>query len=407
MLSESRSAQQPPQRTCYTMSSHPTSSHTSRVRKHLPLSSLRSHSFSPYSSLNRTKPIQRTKSAPEDGCDEIASTASTPHASLSSSTVASAKDVMAAIDHATQSMFCAIPPRAGMNSTRIAQLLNFQKNLPAVVSPAHVHALISSSSKAEREIAALLAMGKMRKIRLTGRGSDSSGLSEVIITMKSFEDSLKSSELPESIVEDFLELLRKVPRATSVSAELLPAEQLTALAKAGYLVSSSLSRDNVSLSGSPLVAMPSISRAASGSVAAVGGAAAFEQLGGVGSARRVSGTSQAGHDMHLSLPNIGTYVRLLKEGRTYLLELLGKSQQHEMPLYLLKEQWDGAVDSENRSSIAKRIRGDFSGIMPAKTKKWKHLSGMNFDWALEECLGAGLVETFDTHSVGLGVRTLR
>jgi len=111
--------------------------------------------------------------------------------------------------------------------------------------------------------------------------------------------------------------------------------------------------------------------------------------------------------MHLSLPNIGTYVRLLKEGRTHLLELLGKSQQHEIPLYLLKEQWDGAAESENRSSVAKRYRGDFLGIMPAKTKKWKHLSGMNFHWALEECLGAGLVETFDTHSVGLGVRTLR
>lgn len=347
---------------------------------------------------------------PEDERNEISGEISFGlHATGPLSTVASSKDVMAAIDHATQTMFSTIPERAGMNSTRVAQLLNFQKNLPPVVSPAHIHALNSSSSKAEREIAALLATGKIRKIRLTGRGSDTSGLSEVLITMKSLEDSLKSSDLQESIVENFLHLLGTIPRATSVSAKMFFPEQLTALAKAGYLVSSSLSRDNVSLSGSSLVAMPSISRAASGSVAAVGGEAAFEQLGGVGSARRVSepGIAQAGHDMHLSLPNIGTYIRLLKDGRTYLLELLSKSQHREVPLYLLKEQWNGEVDPGNRSSIARRIRGDFSGIMPAKTKKWKHLSGLNFDWALEECIGAGLVEAFDTHSVGLGIRTLR
>jgi hypothetical protein len=392
------------------MSSHPTSSYAGRVRKNLPQSNLRSH-YSPYSVLSRTKAIQRTKSVLDDEWDERdRTTAGLSRAGTSSAsfTIASSKDVVAAIDHATQSMFSAIPQRAGMNSTRIAQLLNFRKNLPLVVSPAHVHALISSPSKAEREIAALLTAAKIRKIRLTGRGSDTSGLSEVFILMKSFEDSLKSSGLPVSIVENFLELLRKVPRASSLSAKSLPPEQLTALAKAGYLVSSSLLRENVSLSGSSLVAMPSISRAASGSVAAVGGEAAFEQLGGVGSARRLSGpeTARTGHDMHLSLPNVGTYVRLLKEGRTHLLELLGKSQNHEAPLYLLKERWDGAVDSENRSSIAKRIRGEFSGIMPAKTKKWKHLSGMNFEWALEECLGAGLVETFETHSVGLGLRIL-
>lgn len=396
------------------MASHPTSSHTSRVRKHFPQSHLRSLNSSPYSGLRRTKAIQSTKRVLQDEQDEAnGTTVGGPNRDASESpalfTLALSKDVMAAIEHATQSMFCAIPQRAGMQSTRIAQLLNFQKSLPPVVSPAHVHALISSPSKAEREIAALLAAGKIRKIKLTGRGSDISGLSEVIFSMRSFEDSLTNSGLPTALVEDFLELLRKAPRATSVSANLLHSEQITALAKAGYLVSSSLSRENVSLSGSSLVAMPSISRAASGSIAAVGGEAAFEQLGGVGSARRSSApaTSQTGHDMYLSLPNVGTYVRLLKGGRTHLLELLEKSQQHEAPLYLLKERWDGAVDSENRSSIAKRIRGEFSGIMPAKTKKWKHLSGMNFDWVLEECLGAGIVETFETHSVGPGVRVLR
>jgi hypothetical protein len=66
----------------------------------------------------------------------------------------------------------------------------------------------------------------------------------------------------------------------------------------------------------------------------------------------------------------------------------------------------GAVDSDNRVSTAKRIRGEFSQILPAKTKKWRNLNGLNFDWALEECLGAGMIELFETHAVGLGVRAI-
>jgi hypothetical protein len=396
------------------MSLPATSSNSPRVRKHLPVASLKRYRSSPYANLSRTKAIHRPKSVPEDGYDgefhgQDAAGENAVSRDSAFFAVASAKDVISALDHATRSMFCVIPERAGMNSMRIAQLLNFQKHLPPVVSPAHVHALVSSSSKVEREIASLLATGKIRRIRLTGRGSDTSGLSELLVTNELLNKSLNSSGLPTDVVDIFLEVLKKIPRATSVPSRSLSPAHLTALAKAGYLVSSSLSRDNVSLSGSSLVAMPSISRAASGSVAAVGGEAAFEQLGGVGSARRISelSTSNDVHDMHFSLPNIGSYIRLLKAGRAHLLELLGKSPNHEAPLYLLKERWDGAVDSDARSSVAKRIRGDFSGIMPAKTKKWKDLSGLNFDWILEECLGAGLVETFDTHSVGLAVRTLR
>lgn len=56
--------------------------------------------------------------------------------------------------------------------------------------------------------------------------------------------------------------------------------------------------------------------------------------------------------------------------------------------------------------MAKRVRGEFSGILPGRTKKYKDLYGMNFRWALEEALGAGLVEIFDTGSVGPGVRCL-
>jgi hypothetical protein len=45
-------------------------------------------------------------------------------------------------------------------------------------------------------------------------------------------------------------------------------------------------------------------------------------------------------------------------------------------------------------------------LLPGKTKKWKALYGLDFDWALQECLGAGLIEVFETKSVGHGVRAL-
>jgi len=88
------------------------------------------------------------------------------------------------------------------------------------------------------------------------------------------------------------------------------------------------------------------------------------------------------------------------------MDILGKSKYREAPLYLLRERWDGAVDSDSRVSSAKRVRGEYSSTLPARTKKWKDLYGLDFDWILEECFGAGLVELFETHSVGLGVRAL-
>lgn len=110
--------------------------------------------------------------------------------------------------------------------------------------------------------------------------------------------------------------------------------------------------------------------------------------------------------LFLSLPNTGPYLRLLSSGRTHLLSLLKKSTQREAPLYLLKDRWDGAVETDKSFHVAKRARGEFAGILPGRTRKWKELYGMTFRWVLEEAIGAGLVEIFETGSVGPGVRCL-
>jgi hypothetical protein len=75
-------------------------------------------------------------------------------------------------------------------------------------------------------------------------------------------------------------------------------------------------------------------------------------------------------------------------------------------LDLLRDRWNGAVETDKSFSLAKRARGEFAGVLPGRTKKWKELYGMSFRWALEEALGAGLIELFDTGSVGPGVRVL-
>lgn len=108
----------------------------------------------------------------------------------------------------------------------------------------------------------------------------------------------------------------------------------------------------------------------------------------------------------LSLPNTGPYLRLLEAGRTHLLSLLKKSSATEVSLDVLRDRWDGAIETEKSFDLAKRVRGEYAGILPGRTKKWKILFGMNFRWVLEEAVGAGLVEIFDTGSVGPGIRCL-
>ena len=81
-----------------------------------------------------------------------------------------------------------------------------------------------------------------------------------------------------------------------------------------------------------------------------------------------------------------------------------KSKFREISVYQLRERWDGGISGENPAAKAKNYRGEFVGILPSCTRKWKHFNGLSFDYTLAECLGAGLVELFDTGSVGRAVR---
>jgi hypothetical protein len=73
---------------------------------------------------------------------------------------------------------------------------------------------------------------------------------------------------------------------------------------------------------------------------------------------------------------------------------------------MLKERWDGGIAGSDEAARAQRARGEWQGVLPGKTKKWKSFYGLEFEWVLEECLGAGMVECFKTGSVGVGIRAI-
>lgn len=194
--------------------------------------------------------------------------------------------------------------------------------------------------------------------------------------------------------------------------------------RAGFLTSSSQSGNSQnSFSSSDMATMgtltsiSSVSRAASGSLNAVGGEGAFHEAGGGSgilrrSSSRIDDQSdreyqqlmRKGGDFCLSLPSTGPYLRLLVAARNHMMTLLAKSKYREAPLYLLRERWDGGIASDDAASKSKKARGEFVGILPGRTRKWKQFYGLNFDWVLAECLGAGMVEVFETGSIGRGVR---
>ena len=94
----------------------------------------------------------------------------------------------------------------------------------------------------------------------------------------------------------------------------------------------------------------------------------------------------------------------MSAARSHLVSFVTKSKFREMPVYLLRERWDGGISSEEPTAKAKKYRGEFIGVLPSQTRKWRQFYGLSFDYMLEECLGAGLVEVFETGSVGQAVR---
>ncbi|KAH6096376.1 hypothetical protein HBI65_098230 [Parastagonospora nodorum] len=319
------------------------------------------------------------------------------------------RDVPQYMEYIRNRMFNDMPEKAGMNSTRIAEVLNFRRRLPPFVTIAHIDALSASSTRIEREIAELAQAGIVRRVTIPNRGAGAAAVGDGIASVREWQALVRAhAELPEELKEKYISLLNANPSSASISGIAFKPAELSALTGVGLLTSVNLTSTS-SYFGSPgsssLTAISSSgSRHFAGSLEAVGGASATQHIHGGTSLNSSRATLTS---YNFSLPNTGTHIKLLVEARNHLLGILKKTKYKEMPLDILKEKWDGGVVVHGEREDRKKARGEFAGVLPGRTKKWKTFYGMRFEWILEECLGAGLVELFETGSVGRAVRATR
>lgn len=375
------------------------------------------------------------------------------------------RDVPQAMRYARNHMFTPVPDppsRLGLRSTRVAEVLTLRRNLPPVGTAAHLHGLLlrMGPTAVEREMAELVTAGTLRKMVIWRRGGGGNGsgggsgsrskgfpdrglgrIVELLIEGQDLEALVQASgQLDEETKGDFVEWLRGNPTKLKVSSTVdidrgeggggqgggggggkrLKPEQVDQLVKGGFLttyhdfdighVSSGFARPE---DRGTMLSLESVSRAAAGSVAAVGGQGAIHSSGGSGGARsggvqsRRPGGGGDGADLSLAVPGQGAYLKLLSAALSHLGTILCRSTYREMPETAVRERWDGGVaNARSRQHAGKLGRREFAGVLPGRTRKWKEFYGLGFDWVLHEAVGTGLVEVFETGSVGRGVRLL-
>jgi hypothetical protein len=109
--------------------------------------------------------------------------------------------VMQAMQHVKESMFEELPERrAGMNSTRIAEVLNVRKSLPPLVSVAHIHTVLQAPTQVEREIVSLVQSGQLKRLIVPGRGNGAAGLGDCLVMASDLHDLVQmSSDLEQAL----------------------------------------------------------------------------------------------------------------------------------------------------------------------------------------------------------------
>ncbi|KAI9840659.1 MAG: hypothetical protein M1837_001383 [Sclerophora amabilis] len=398
----------------------------------------RRSSSSPFASYPRRKSSQRsvrkndTPVVDDSDQDDFEDRLADVGLIKSLATDLSLRDVAQAIRYIHDNMFSNVPERAsGMNSTQTAEVLNFRRSLPPIVTITHIHALLNAPTTVEREIAELMRGRTIRKVVVPGRSAGGRGGVEGLVLTKDWERMVSnSSDIRDNAKDKFIKILHDHPTNLVLPRSLFSEEEATALMHAGFLTvanqswttATTLSSFGSGSSGT-LTSLSRVgSQSASGSAAATGGEGAVHEAGGSGGGRAQSSRTAThagqqgesgtvdkklmgvGGDYNLSLPTTGPFLRLLAMARTHLLSLLSKSKYREATFDLLRERWDGGIAADDSAARRRDARGEFTGILPGRTRKWKQFYGLSFEWVLGECIGAGLVEVFETRSVGRGVR---
>ncbi|KAI0396250.1 serine-threonine protein kinase 19-domain-containing protein [Xylariaceae sp. FL0594] len=321
-------------------------------------------------------------------------------------------------------MFSPLPETAaGMTSTRISEVLNFRRNLPPLVSVSHVQALLSLPSAVEREVAELARQGFLRRVDVPRRGA----IGEFVVLASDYEALIRSARgMSDGAREGLLRFITENPGCQVLTPGSLEEADIRELVHAGFLTrhhtggivaydvmsetSYSYTRPEDKIT---LTSLETVSRHAAGSLGTVGGDGAVRNVGGSGggplSSAGAYGADSATTEYRFAAPGCGSYLKLVSAALDYLVSLLGQTKYREAPETLLRERWDGGIAQleHSRYAAAKRARGEFAGTLPGQTRKWRQFYGLSFDWVLREAVGAGLVEVFETRSVGLGVRVIR
>jgi hypothetical protein len=102
------------------------------------------------------------------------------------------RDVPQYMEYIRSRMLSDMPEKAGMNSTRIAQVLNFRRRIPPCVTIAHVDALSTSSTQIEREIAELATAGILRRVTIPNRGVGAAAVGDGIASVREWQTLVES-----------------------------------------------------------------------------------------------------------------------------------------------------------------------------------------------------------------------
>lgn len=167
---------------------------------------LKRSSSTPFGHFKRTKPVQRSLSqvkASDDDEDFFEDRLDDRGLVDSLATDPSLRDVPLNIKYIQSYMFDPVPEKGGMNSTRIAEILNFRKSLPPMITVSHVHALIRSPTEVEREVAELTKAGVLRKTMIPGRGTGRSSVSDGLVLLNDLELLLRETDGLEEAVKGF------------------------------------------------------------------------------------------------------------------------------------------------------------------------------------------------------------
>ncbi|PTB67069.1 hypothetical protein BBK36DRAFT_1117757 [Trichoderma citrinoviride] len=305
------------------------------------------------------------------------------------------RDVVQAMRYVRNNMFTPVPP-TGFKSTRSAEILNYRLAVPPIVTLGHLHAILTTSpSTVEREVVELSRSGVIRKVRVERRG----GMGEALIEMADYEAMVrKAVGVSEETRDRFLAFLRENPTAQTIPRDAVTHAQTDELVRAGFLTSSLRATPGTTLHVRPedrttLTSIHHVSRFASGSVSAVGGQNALHLAGGSGGAPTLltgggsssQAASDGSSDFRIAVPGHGRYLKLAEGTVDWLREMVDGTRWGEAPEDWFRERFEG---------------GGLYGT------RWKEFWGVEWEWVLGQAVGLGVVEVFETGSVGRGVRGL-